>query len=77
MARFPLVPALAAALMALAGCGDAPAKADPKSMTGQQLEAELQRCSKLGLKAREDDACRAAQQESNDRFLGKSKAPGQ
>jgi conjugative transfer region protein TrbK len=68
--------AVACALGAI-GCGPpAPAKS-AKEMTGEELNAEQQRCKALGLKVYEDKACRAAQQESNDRFLGKSKAPGQ
>jgi conjugative transfer region protein TrbK len=41
-------------------------------MTGQQLDAEMQRCRALGLKSYDDPSCKAALQENRDRFLGKS-----
>ena len=66
----------AVAVLALSGCGERQAAADAKQMNGQQLASERDRCRDLGLKAYDDPACKAAQQERQDRFLGKTKGPG-
>jgi len=60
---------------ALLGCSrsDVSDQAKPSAqMTGQQLDAEMQRCRALGLKSYDDPSCKAALQENRDRFLGKS-----
>jgi conjugative transfer region protein TrbK len=64
--------AFVAAALALCACSKAPAQADPKAMTGQQLSQETDRCRGLGLKAYDDPSCNQAEKESNDRFYGGS-----
>jgi conjugative transfer region protein TrbK len=64
------------ALLALTACDRAAAPKQASEMTPANLSTELQRCKELGLKAYDDPKCKAAQQESNDRFLGTSKGPG-
>ena len=61
--------------LVLAGCDRPAPKPDPRTMKGVDLQTELRRCKELGLKAYDDADCKRAQQESNDRFLGKSSEP--
>lgn len=63
------------AVASLTACDRAVSTATPAKMSGEQLSTEMQRCKALGLQAYDDRSCKAAQQESNDRFLGKSKEP--
>jgi conjugative transfer region protein TrbK len=70
----PFAASFVAVLLA-AGCDRTPAAQAPKEMSAPQLKTELERCKELGLKAYDDAGCKQAQQESNDRFLGKSKEP--
>lgn len=63
-------------LASLGACDRASTVSAPAKMSGAQLSTEMERCKGLGLKAYDDPGCKAAQQESNDRFLGKSKEPG-
>lgn len=66
--------AIGVALIALSACGKAAPK-DPKTMSGAELAQELERCKGLGLKASDDEACKAAQKERFARFIGESKEP--
>jgi conjugative transfer region protein TrbK len=58
---------------ALTSCGRGAASETAKAMTAPTLSAELARCKQLGLKSYDDAGCRAAQQESNDRFYGRKR----
>jgi len=64
------------AFLALTACDRVAAPKQASEMTPVTLSSELRRCKELGLKAYDDPKCKAAQQESNDRFLGTSKGPG-
>lgn len=75
MTRLILSAASTVAVLLVAGCDRTPPAQAPKEMTAPQLKTELERCKELGLKAYEDAGCKHAQQESNDRFLGKGKEP--
>jgi hypothetical protein len=75
MTRLILSVASTVAVLLAAGCDGTPAAQASKDMSAPQLETELERCKELGLKAYDDAGCKQAQQESNDRFLGKSKEP--
>lgn len=75
MTRLILSAASTVALLLAAGCDRTPAAQAPKEMSTPQLKTELERCKELGLQAYDDAGCKEAQQESNDRFLGKSKEP--
>ena len=61
------------ACAAMAGCGRQGAAENAKAMAAPALSSELQRCKQLGLKSYDDPGCRAAQQESNDRFYGRKR----
>ena len=67
--------ALSAVALILSSCDRPASKPDPRTMKGPDLQSELRRCKELGLQAYEDTGCKRAQQESNDRFLGKSSEP--
>lgn len=75
MTRTAAVMLATLALMSLSACERSTSKPSPKQMSGVDLSAELRRCKELGLKAYDDPSCKRAQQESNDRFLGKSPEP--
>lgn len=75
MTRLILAAASTVALSLAAGCDRDPSAQAPKEMSAPQLKTALERCKELGLKAYDDAGCKQAQQESNDRFLGKSREP--
>ena len=62
-----------AACATMSACSRQSAAEDAKAMSAPALSSELQRCKQLGLKSYDDAGCRAAQQESNDRFYGRKR----
>jgi conjugative transfer region protein TrbK len=62
-----------AALTSISACSRQGGAESAKAMSAPALSDELQRCKQLGLKSYDDAACRAAQQESNDRFYGRKR----
>lgn len=64
---------VAAALIALSGCGKPPSR-DPRTMTGIELRDEIARCARGGVEAAESPECKKVEDESFSRFLGKSGA---
>jgi conjugative transfer region protein TrbK len=57
----------------MAACSRQGVAENAKAMSAPTLSAELERCKELGLKSYDDASCRAAQQESNDRFYGRKR----
>jgi conjugative transfer region protein TrbK len=62
-----------AACAAMVACSRQGAAEGAKAMSAPALSSELERCKQLGLKSYDDAGCRAAQQESNDRFYGRKR----